>query len=176
MTRHVNKVPFLSFPSYSSQLPQGSGFANANAEGHPVPANNFNEDSERGDGSLQLLSQSRNYQPKLNNALQSSNASSMHYKRSASPGLQPVLHKKESHPSSTETSMSGGHASFAAALRKLAKQAKPVLPSTSSPPPAENRSKSASPVVSAVNSGINILFLCVHEIVILKWQSIHVYM
>lgn len=79
----------------------------------------------------------------------------MHYKTSASPGLQPVLHKKESHPSSTETSMSGGHASFAAALRKLAKQAKPVLPSTSSPPPAENRSKSASPVVSAVNSGMS---------------------
>ena len=149
-----------------SQLPQGSGLASA--KGNSVPANNSNEDSERGDGRLQLLSQSRNHQPKLNNTLQSSNASSMHYKRSASPGLQPVLQKKESHPSSTDTSMSGGQASFAAALRKLAKQAKPVLSSSSSPPPAENRSKSASPVISAVNSGINVLFLCVHVIVVLE--------
>lgn len=117
---------------------------------------NSNEDSEKGDGSVQLLSQSRNQRLKLNTSLQSSNASSMHYTTSLSPGLQPVLHNKESNPSSTDTSMSGGGpASFAAALRKLAKQAKPVPSSSSSPPPPEKRSQSVSPVVSAVRTGMS---------------------
>ncbi|KAJ7376659.1 hypothetical protein OS493_033541 [Desmophyllum pertusum] len=88
------------------------------------------EESEEGDGTS---SQPRNKQVKLNTDSQSSNASPMHYTTSLSPGLQPVLHNKDSTPVSTDSSMSGGQASFAAALRKLAKQAKPVPSSTSSP-------------------------------------------
>lgn len=99
------------------------------------------EDSEEGDGSS---SQPRNKRVTLN-----SNASPMHYTTS-SPGLQPVLHNKDSTTVSTDSSMSGGQASFAAALRKLAKQAKPVPSSTSSPPPSENSSQSVSPAISAV--------------------------
>lgn len=108
------------------------------------------EDSEEGDGST---FQSKDKRPRLNTNCQSSNAASMHYTTSLSPGLQPVFHNKESTPPSAETSMSGGQASFAAALRKLAKQAKPVPSTNSSPPPSENSSQSVSPGVSAVNAG-----------------------
>ena len=143
-----------------TQVPQISELGSTSTKytkGH-LDVINSNEDSEKGDGSVQLLSQSRNQRLKLNTSLQSSNASSMHYTTSLSPGLQPVLHNKESNPSSTDTSMSGGGpASFAAALRKLAKQAKPVPSSSSSPPPPEKRSQSVSPVVSAVRTGKHFL-------------------
>ncbi|XP_078367195.1 uncharacterized protein LOC144651177 isoform X2 [Oculina patagonica] len=75
----------------------------------------------------------------------------MHYTTSLSPGLQPVLHNKDSTPASTDSSMSRGQASFAAALRKLAKQAKPVPSSASSPAPSDSSSQSVSPSVSAVS-------------------------
>lgn len=75
----------------------------------------------------------------------------MHYTTSLSPGLQPVLHNKDSTAATTDSSMSGGQASFAAALRKLAKQAKPVPSSTSSPTPSDSSSQSVSPSVSAVS-------------------------
>ena len=114
------------------------------------------EDSEEGDGSS---SQPGNKRPTLKANHQSSNASPMHYTTSLSPGLQPVLHNKETTPAPTDTSMSGGQASFAAALRKLAKQAKPVPSSTSSPPQSENSSQSVSPSVSAVSTGESLFTL-----------------
>lgn len=116
------------------------------------------EDSEEGDGSS---SQPRNKRPTLRANRQSSNASPMHYTTSLSPGSQPVLHNKETTPVPTDKSMSGGQASFAAALRKLAKQAKPVPSSTSSPPQSENSSQSVSPSVSAVSTGESLFTLSV---------------
>lgn len=76
----------------------------------------------------------------------------MHYTTSLSPGLQPAVHNKDSTPATTDSSMSGGQASFAAALRKLAKQAKPVPPSASSPTPSDSSSHSVSPSVSAIST------------------------
>ena len=105
------------------------------------------EESEEGDGSLVQ----QNKKAKLNTKSQSSNASPMHYTTSVSPGIQPVLHNKDSTPASTDPSMSAGQASFAAALRKLAKQAKPVPSSTSSPVPSDSSSQSVSPSISAVS-------------------------
>lgn len=89
----------------------------------------------------------------------------MHYTTSVSPGIQPVLHNKDSTPASTDPSMSAGQASFAAALRKLAKQAKPVPNSTSSPAPSDSSSQSVSPSVSAVSgksTGENFQSVIVH--------------
>ena len=76
----------------------------------------------------------------------------MRYTTSLSPGLQPVVHNKDSTPATTDSSMSGGQASFAAALRKLAKQAKPVPASASSPTPSDSSSHSVSPSVSAIST------------------------
>lgn len=106
------------------------------------------EESEEGDGSVVQL---QNKKVKLNTNSQSSNASPMHYTTSASPGIQPVLHNKDSSPASTDPSMSAGQASFAAALRKLAKQATPGPSSTSSPAPSDSSSQSVSPSISAVS-------------------------
>ena len=106
------------------------------------------EESEEGDGSS---SQLRNKRVALNPSHQSSNESPMHFTTSVSPSFQPTLHNKESTPAPTDPSMSAGQASFAAALRKLAKQAKPVPSTTSSPSPSENSSHSVSPSISAVS-------------------------
>lgn len=76
----------------------------------------------------------------------------MHYTTSLSPGLQPVVHNKDCTPATTDSSMSGVQASFAAALRKLAKQAKPVPASASSPTPSDSSSHSVSPSVSAIST------------------------
>lgn len=120
------------------------------------------EESEEGDGSLVQL---QNKKVKLNTNSQSSNASPMHYTTSVSPGIQPVLLNKDSTPASTDPSMSAGQASFAAALRKLAKQAKPVPSSTSSPAPSNSSSQSVSPSISAVSgksTGENFQLLILH--------------
>ena len=109
------------------------------------------EDSEEGE---YVTSQLRNKKARLGSCSgQSSNASPMHYTTSLSPGLQPPLSSKDSVPVSADSSMSGGQASFAAALRKLAKQAKPIVPSLASSPASSNSSsQSASPSISAASA------------------------
>ena len=161
ITGGKNNLIFLWFSFKNLQESDIKGHKSKLSDQGRVIVIDSSEESEEGDGSLVQ----QNKKAKLNTNSQSSNASPMHYTTSVSPGIQPVLHNKDSTPVSTDPSMSAGQASFAAALRKLAKQAKPVPSSTSSPAPSDSSSQSVSPSISAVSgksTGENFQLVILH--------------
>ena len=161
IARGKNNLIFLWFSIKNLQESDIKGRKSKLSDQGRVIVIDSSEESEEGDGSLVQ----QNKKAKLNTNSQSSNASPMHYTTSVSPGIQPVLHNKDSTPASTDPSMSAGQASFAAALRKLAKQAKPVPSSTSSPAPSDSSSQSVSPSISAVSgksTGENFQLVILH--------------